>query len=95
LFASIQPQNIGKKVLSLNSFQTLISQGVATKLVQKALEVRRSILGASPVYLFTPDQEKLYLSIGFNTIEKRPYAGHEEVIKVTSLSLDDFQNRSS
>lgn len=54
-------------------------QGVGTKLMESIVE-HAKIVGAESVYLYTEDQEKLYLSRGWKTIETTVYDSHDVVV---------------
>jgi len=55
-------------------------RGIATALVQRLYEEAKAI-GVKKMYLFTPDQERLYGRIGWTVLKRRPHqCGHEVVV---------------
>jgi predicted N-acetyltransferase YhbS len=60
------------------------SQGVGSQLVERAVaEAER--LGVSELYLYTPDQEQMYASLGWTAIERTRHRNQEVVIMVREL----------
>jgi N-acetylglutamate synthase-like GNAT family acetyltransferase len=54
-------------------------QGIGSRLVQ-AIEVAARRLGVSTVYLFTPDQQRLYARLGWQEVEETDYRGERVTI---------------
>ena len=55
------------------------SRGVGTALVQRVLEETIE-LGVETLYLFTPDREEFYASLGWSVVERTEYRGQKVVI---------------
>lgn len=59
-------------------------QGIGSQLVLRVVDLARN-LGFPEVYLFTPDQERLYASLGFRTIEHAAWGGTPVVVMSYNL----------
>lgn len=58
-------------------------QGIGALLVNKVVTVAKT-LGYSPLYLFTPDQERFYKGLGWQFVAQESYRGGEATLmKIT------------
>ena len=60
--------------------------GIGTALVTRIM-LEAQELGASSLYLFTADQEKLYAGLGWKSFEQQMYHGYPIVLMKLDLSL--------
>jgi N-acetylglutamate synthase-like GNAT family acetyltransferase len=54
-------------------------RGIGSKLVRRLVEKARE-LGVETLYLYTPDQDRLYTSLGWETVERLEYRDEEVVL---------------
>jgi GNAT superfamily N-acetyltransferase len=60
-------------------------KGVATKLVKHVMD-KAEQAGIKTLYLFTPDQEPFYKKLGWHTLSKDSYHGHEVTVMQVGLN---------
>jgi predicted N-acetyltransferase YhbS len=60
------------------------SQGIGIQLVERAV-AEAARLGVSELYLYTPDQEQMYASLGWTAIERTRHRNQDVVIMVREL----------
>lgn len=61
-------------------------QGIGRQLVLHVMKQARK-QGIDFLYLYTPDQESFYLKLGWSTIAKREYQGHDVTIMKVKLNV--------
>lgn len=59
-------------------------RGVASALV-RAIEAHARRLGVPRLYLYTPDQQRLYEGLGWRALEQTFYDGHDVTVMSTTL----------
>lgn len=59
-------------------------RGIAAQLVQRVMREAQEVK-ITTLYLFTPDQQKLYASLGWQVLARKPY--HGDVVTIMQIAL--------
>ena len=65
------------------------SRGIGSELVLQVMNQARNA-GIKTLYLFTPDKERFYIRLGWQTISNEIYRGH--VVTVMQINLKEKRN---